>query len=85
MGIVIVSMIFAVLLLIGVGAILTQRGIRLVGFVLFLQSILFVIVSVGSYGDIRYRRGQIDAANGKQKYHLTTQPDNTQLWELKKK
>ena len=30
-----------------------------------------------------YKKGQIDAFNGKQNYHLTTQPDKSQKWEKK--
>ena len=42
-------------------------------------------IAHGVRSDMSYKQGQIDAANGKQKYHLTTQPDNTTKWELKDK
>ena len=33
--------------------------------------------------DDAYARGQIDAANGQQHYHLVTQPDGSTKWERK--
>ena len=49
------------------------------------QGVLFLLLSFGIYAEESYKNGQIDAANGIQKYHLTTQPDNTSEWELKEK
>ena len=42
---------------------------------------IFVIAAIEISEDL-YKQGQIDAAQGIQKYHLTTQPGK---WELKEK
>jgi len=44
----------------------------------------FLLFSFFTFYDLAYKDGQVDAALGKQKYHLTTQPDKTLKWELKK-
>ena len=55
------------------------------GIGLVLIGLIFVFLIVLESYDSGHKSGQIDAANGKQTYHLTTQPDNTSKWELKKK
>jgi hypothetical protein len=56
-----------------------------VGCMFLVMSIYCIFMAVFITYDKGHKQGQIDAANGKQKYHLTTQPDNSQKWELKKK
>jgi len=46
-----------------------------------LLCLVCLLTAFGLTHDVSYRQGQIDAALGKQKYHLTTQPDNTVKWE----
>ena len=71
-----------VFLLIAAGASFSDKAFGL-GLVFILVS-LFTFFSVGSFiHKEAYKNGQIDAAIGKQKYHLTTQPDKTMKWELK--
>ena len=41
---------------------------------------IFVRGCAGNYG---YEQGQIDAASGKQFYHLVEQPDGSSKWERK--
>jgi len=56
-----------------------------VGLFLLVMGLLFLFMFGGQIYCEGDKQGQINAANGKQKYHLTTQPDNTSKWELKEK
>ncbi len=51
---------------------------------LFILGILFCFISAVLFYEVAYKDGQVDAALGKQKYHLVTRPDKTVRWEEKK-
>jgi len=51
----------------------------------FLFGLFFMAMSFVGIEDLGHKRGQIEAANGNQQYHLTTQPNNTTRWEYKEK
>lgn len=58
-----------------------RPGIRILGYCL---GVLFsFICAVTAFTDTttEYKHGQIDALNGKVKYHLVRQSDNTMQWE----
>jgi len=60
-----------------------QDGSPAIGAWFLIGSISAIVMAVMLSHNQGHKSGQIDAANGKQKYHLTTQPDNTSKWELK--
>ena len=85
MFLIVASIILSVLTILLGGTFLFNKLTWWFGLLCIAHGVLFLIIALGVRSDMSYKQGQIDAANGKQKYQLTTQPDNTTKWELKDK
>ena len=77
------SIIMSVFLIFVTGVICCIKEIRGACIASGFLGLIFLFCFVVFHYDTAYKQGQIDAANGIQKYHLTTQPDNTSKWEMK--
>ena len=81
MVLLVASMIMLVLMFLLAGAFMSCDGGFLFGSIIALHGVLFLFVALGVRSDESYKQGQIDAANGKQKYHLII--NKSEVWELK--
>ena len=74
----------SVLLFYSSGKLSVDRATKLPSNIFWILGLIFWFVMftiINSWGDGEYKRGQIDALTGNQKYHLITNPDKTVEWK----